>query len=365
MKVLFFASDYRIGLSSLLTDEALALHRRNIPLHCIAGEGEQEPGLRSQLEREGVPLTIVEGMDAHHRFRHLAQRVACIMREQEITHVHVQNNWQLALVAYVKGILRHKVKVVYTLHGFRHNHFFKSLVARLLIGGMLWLTADRIICMSRYLQSVFWPLKYKTVLLPLGVSDVFFEECPLPPVGEAGLQLVYPAQFRQGKNQEEVIRAFAAYLGKTNDEKAHLYLPGSGGLWENSRKLVIALQLEGRVTLPGQCTREEILALYRQSNVAVVASNSETFGQSIVEPWVMGRIVVSRPVGIAPDMIRHGENGFLFQSRESLCDTLVSIYSGKVNGEQIAKQAFFERRVFCWADIAEKYKAMLTGAGIK
>ena len=47
MNILFFASDYKIGLSTLLTDQLLALHRNGINVYPVAGEKNQEKGLEA------------------------------------------------------------------------------------------------------------------------------------------------------------------------------------------------------------------------------------------------------------------------------------------------------------------------------
>ncbi len=44
-KLLFFASDFKIGLSTLLADELIALYRYGIEVCAVAGENEQESGL--------------------------------------------------------------------------------------------------------------------------------------------------------------------------------------------------------------------------------------------------------------------------------------------------------------------------------
>lgn len=361
MKLLFFSSDFQIGLSALLVDEAIAFHQQGIPILCLAGEKEQEEGLKRFMEDNGVPLLIVDGLDEHRNFFVLARRIKQIIEEYAITHIHVQNNWQLAIIAYIRFILRipSKVKVIYTLHGFRHNNLLKSVIARIMIGTLLWLTADRIICMCKYLQSVFWPLKYKSVLLPLGISEEFFETHELPSIQDNGLQIIYPAQFRHGKNQELVIKAFADYLEQTRDEKTHLWLPGSGELLNKAKALASSLSLQNRISFPGQCTKKEVVDQYRKCNVAVVASNRETFGQSIVEPWVMGLIVVSRPVGIAPDIISPGQTGFLFKTQAELTSIWKQIANIPETQKKITGNTNREGSQFSWQKVVNLYKQRL------
>lgn len=358
-KVLFFASDFQIGLSSLLTDELIAFHQAGIDVIAVAGEREQEEGL-SKMIQEITAVHRIVGLDDHHHFRSLANNIAEIIKSHQTTVIHVQNNWQLALVAYAKYIILHNshLRIFYTIHGFRHNHPLKSIVARIVIGGVLLCFADRIICMSSYLKRKFSLLSYKIELLPLGIPNSFFAEKKLPST-DNGLQMVFPAQFRYGKKQDVIIRAFAQHIKDAGDTQSHLTLPGSGELLGQIKLLTSELGIADRVSFPGQCTKEQIRQLYLQSNIGIVASNSETFGQSIVEPFVFGRCVISTPVGIAPDIIKDGVNGFLFKTEKTLVKVMGLLYNNPSIILQCSKNSFNQREFFRWATICEQYKLLI------
>ena len=289
-KLLFFASDFKIGLSTLLADELIALYRYGIEVCAVAGENEQESGLSEKIKIEAIPIFRIDGLDRHEKFKELAISLIDIMVKNKIRVVHVQNNWQLALMAYVKFKLcfKQKIRIIYTLHGFRHNHLLKSYVAQVIIGLGLLCFADKVICMSGYLRKKFKLLSYKIELLPLGVSTSFFSGnyCPLP---QNGLQMIFPAQFRHGKNQDIIIRAFAEHIRRTNDNDSKLVLPGAGDLLSEMKGLTERLGISNRVEFPGLLCKEDVRLLYLKSNIGIVSSNSETFGQSIVEPFVLGR----------------------------------------------------------------------------
>lgn len=358
-RVLFFASDFNIGLSSLLTDQVLALHKSGIPVIAVAGEREQEAGLTQQLA-ELPHVYRIFGLDDHQQFRQLSAQIAKIVKEQRIGVVHVQNNWQLALVAYAKYVLLHdyRLKVVYTLHGFRHNHPFKSVVARLVIGMALLLLSDRVICMSTYLKRKFCWLAYKIELLPLGIPDSFFPlKHELPE--SSGLLMVFPAQFRYGKNQGMVISAFAQHIGNTGDDVSRLVLPGSGDMLESMKKMVGELGIADRVEFPGQCSKEQIRQIYLRSNIGVVASNSETFGQSIVEPFVLGRCVVTTPVGIAPDIMQEGVGGFFFHNSSELAGIMDRLYADTSLIIRCGASNFRHSGQFRWTAVTERYGNIL------
>ena len=359
-KLLFFASDFKIGLSSLLTDELIAFNQSNLDILAIAGEGEQEHGLSDKLCANKIHISRINGLDQHSNFRKLTCQIARLIEEEEIKFIHVQNNWQLAIISYIKYIKLkdHKLKVIYTLHAFRHNSPIKSVLARFIIGITLLFFVDRVICMSTYLTKRFWFIRYKIAEIPLGINDDYFikERIKGP---SNGLQMIFPAQFRHGKNHKLIIKAFAEHIKKENDEESKIIFPGKGPLEADLRELSNSLGLKDRVIFEGFCTKNKIKELYLQSNIGIVASNSETFGQSIVEPFVLGRCVLTTHVGIADDIIKEGVNGFFFNSKRSLVNLFGTLYHRQEVIESIGRKNFEKRYLFSWKKITYRYVTML------
>lgn len=357
-KLLYFASDFQIGLSALLTDQLISLQQSGIDVVAVAGSGQQEQGLETKLHSHNVDLIRIPGLDEHKNFKQLSRAIRDLILSRNISIVHVQNNWQLAIMGYVKTLLwpKRRIEIIYTLHAFRHNHPVKAKIAKLVIGSALLLVADHVVCMTRYLKKNFSLLSYKTKLLPLGINDEFFLSEFLPPKVDA-LRLIFPAQFRKGKNQDLIIQAFHSYCTATNDRTSTLTLPGSGPLLNQMKELASSLNLEKQVIFPGQLSKEEIKNAYLQSNVAIVASNSETFGQSIVEPYVLGRCVLSTPVGVATEII-HNNNGFLFGNASQLTDILRTLAADKNRLVEIGFNNFNERNQFAWSEITRQYKQL-------
>ena len=359
-KLLFFVSDFRIGQSALLTDQLLAISKSGIPFVAVSGEGEQEKGLKEKTT--DIDIRRIQGLDKHEYFLYLAKQLRTIIREDNIHCVHVQNNWQMLLVVFVKFLLLRKfnLPIIYTLHGFRHNHPIKSHIARIVIGLMLFLFADKVICMSSYLIRKFGFLGKKIFLLPLGINEEYFLERYVG-ISKSGLQMVFPAQFRTGKNQEILIRAFAKHIQQTNDTVSYLTLPGEGELKGTMQCLAKELAIADRVSFPGLCSKKEVLQLYLNANIGIVSSNSETFGQSIVEPFVLGRCVVSTHVGIADDILVDGENGYFFSSENQLVEIFGKLYQDQ---KLIAKAGAinFERRdMFTWKSVTKRYVQLIKG----
>lgn len=355
-KLLYFASDYKIGLSQLLTDQLLSIKDTGAPVIAVAGENQQESGLTKKLQDNNVNLIRINGLDAHDDFNRLVDVIVNLILQHKIEVVHVQNNWQLAIAsaAKLKLFRKRKFKIAYTLHGFRHNSPIKSAIARGVIGSALFVSADHVICMTKYLKKKFSLLSYKIDLIPLGVDENYFLDKYTAPKTDS-LHLVFPAQFRHGKNQDMVIRAFAEYVKKSGDKNATLTLPGNGDLLEMMKKLAIDLGVDHQVIFPGFVTKNLVKDYYLNSNIAIVASNSETFGQSIVEPYVLGRCVISTPVGIATEIIEDGKNGYIFNSENELTDRLLRLHQNKQNLRNMGYENFNNRMKFSWKNVTTAY----------
>lgn len=357
-KLLFFTSDYKIGLSALMVDELIAFYKSGINLIGIGGNKEQEPGLIKKINNVNAPLILINDFDEHHNFYKKVKEIYKIICANNIDTVHVQNNWQLSIIAFIKYFYRTNIKIIYTIHAYRHNSKLKSIIARLVIGSALLLFADRIICMCNSLKKAFNLLSYKITLLPLGISDEFFTEEYIEP-SHKGLQMIFPAQFRHGKNQDMIIRAFASHISKNNDTTSHLILPGEGALLNKMKLLSSKLNISDRITFPGQCTKNEIFQLYLKSNIGIVSSNSETFGQSIVEPFVLGRCIISTPVGIATDIIIDDKTGYIINSEKELVNILNKLYCHQNIIQDIGQNNFNRRNLFKWDKISIKYIELL------
>lgn len=363
MRLLFFASDYKIGLSAVLVDQLITLNKKEVLSVCaVAGEKEQEFGLTQKLQDLHVRIKRIPGLDRHAGFFKLVASIVKIIDEENIEIVHVQNNWQLALVVFAKyfRIKFDRIKIIYTIHGFRNNHPVKSFFARIVIGLCLFLFANKIIYMSEYVRRKFTLLSFKMQKNYLGIEDSFFD-VKENDIDSKCLKMVFPAQFRPGKNQDMIIRAFSRYIKESEDKEAELYLPGSGELKEGYEKLVNELGTDDQVFFPGQLSKKEIKDLYRSCNIGIVASNSETFGQSIAEPFVLGRCLITRTVGIAPEIIKEGVNGFYFNSENELVNILSYLGKSKARLLETGNINFMKRDLFSWENHSRRYIDLILG----
>ena len=197
------------------------------------------------------------------------------------------------------------------------------------------------------------------IILPLGIDNNFFSTQKHTLICDR-LKLIYPAQFRIGKNQDLVIKAFAQYTQKAQDKDSILYLPGDGEFLVEMKKLSNLLNLDGQIIFPGRVTKKEILHLYEQCNTAIIASSSETFGQCIVEPYVLGLNIITTKVGVAPDIIVDKKNGRYFKTQEELVGILSYFHDNPNKIRQSGDYNYEKRDTFRWDVITEKYLEYLS-----
>lgn len=82
------------------------------------------------------------------------------------------------------------------------------------------------------------------------------------------------------------------------------------------RRLAAALGLAGRVRFLGRLAHDELPALYRAADVALVCSHSESFGLAALEAHACGAPVVGTAVGGLPAFVEEGRSGHLVGSRD-------------------------------------------------
>ena len=204
------------------------------------------------------------------------------------------------------------------------------------------------------MKKQFRILNRKIEILFLGVDKIFFIDY-VPASFSTRKRLVFPGEFRDGKNQDVLIRVVRKYIDETGDEDVELCLPGMGKNLKTSKALSKKLKLDQKVLFPGVLNRKDMLKCYLQSQFVVVPTNIETFGLCIAEAFVLGRVVISRRVGVAEDIITHRETGFLYNTERELLDIFLEILTDADTCLHVSQNAYKARDMFRWENICSKY----------
>lgn len=354
-RILFFTSSHQIGLTGQLTEQALCFTKMGMGKFLfVSGEKEQFPGLFEKLKQHLVPHATITGIDDHAEFPRLVREFRDIAVQFRPDFVTVHTNWQLAIAAIARLISRSSYSLVYVIHGYRHNYRIRSLIARILIGAALYIFSDHVITPSGFLRKRFGFLKEKNKVIFIGEGALLFGNHPLPSFSGTR-RIIFAGIFREGKNQALLIRVLKKYIERSSNEDVELFLPGNGPLLENCRTLARELDIGDKVFFPGFVNRAEMLALYLRCQFAVAPTNVETFGHCIVEPFVLGRVVITRHIGVADDIIRHGETGFFFDTERDLLDLLLAVLPDQALCTRVAAKARQERDLFRWQRVCTEH----------
>jgi glycosyltransferase involved in cell wall biosynthesis len=158
-----------------------------------------------------------------------------------------------------------------------------------------------------------------------------------PHLGDASLIIGTVALLRAEKNIPILIEAFAQ-VHKV-DPRAHLLIVGSGAV----RQILLQLIEEHRIG--NACTLIEASATpanwMRAIDVFVTPSRSEAFSNSLLEAMACGCCPVASSVGGLPEMITHGENGYLVEpgNLQQLADALCMLTRNPKQRLQMAEAA--------------------------
>lgn len=112
------------------------------------------------------------------------------------------------------------------------------------------------------------------------------------------------------KNHRMLVECLPLIIERAT-RSVHLLICGDGPLEGPLRAQVLELGLSDQVHFMGRLPRTELTDLYSLGDILVHTSLSEGFGNIILEAMLSRLLVVASPVGVAPDVIRHRENGYL------------------------------------------------------
>jgi glycosyltransferase involved in cell wall biosynthesis len=145
------------------------------------------------------------------------------------------------------------------------------------------------------------------------------------------------------KAQERVILAFNS---KFKNNEFELWIVGGGALFKHYEEKIKKLGLDRQVLLLGEKSKTEVFSLINESDVLVVSSVNETFGNTVIEAFFLGKPVISTKCG-GPEELIDDSNGILCgHSSEEIAEAMVSVYNKyfdydniKIKNQALAKYA--------------------------
>lgn len=148
--------------------------------------------------------------------------------------------------------------------------------------------------------------------------------------------LMHASNFRELKRVGDVVQIFAHVREHI---PAKLVLIGEGPDQPHIQQLVKELNLSDSVVFLG--TLDQVEPLFRCADLFLLPSEQESFGLSALEAMMCGVPVIGSDVGGMPEVITHGETGYLYPvgDTQSMAQSAVSLLSNSVEHERFRQAA--------------------------
>ena len=313
------------GLSTYLDALHQGLRQRGHQVTVIAentlnGWPELRQRLRSRLGR-GLRRLF------RHHARRLVRREAELLAYTQLVRrmdlrafdvLHAQDLFTANILMDLRPV--HGRPIVYTPHGIlserrqpqnglrptRLTRLYRRVIDHIAASG-----ADHVVVLSRHFARRLRRLGARPARLtvsPSGLVDPGLPS-PLERVGREGpVTITYLGRMKSSKGPQLLLRALAR-IGR-RAPPWRLQLIGDGPGLPGLRRLVRRLRLDG-VTFYGR--QDDVYRFLRRSDILVIPGLEETFPMAGIEGLFAGQAVLASRCGGLPEMIQHGETGWLFE----------------------------------------------------
>jgi len=174
----------------------------------------------------------------------------------------------------------------------------------------IWRNAARVVAVSEFTRQMarqHYAVPMEVIpngvdlgALPVSLQQASGATCPV--------RLVFAGRFMEQKNPADLIQA----LAQLKDLSWQCAMLGDGPLLESIRASVTASGLSERFWLPGWVTPDQVLSEFARSDLLVLPSRSEGLSVVGVQALGMGLAMLLSDAGGNLELVRDGENGFLF-----------------------------------------------------
>jgi len=196
-------------------------------------------------------------------------------------------------------------------------------------------------------------------VVPCGIDTEAYS--PGPPDPEPGL-LCFVGRVKRYKGVQHVLGALRLLLDRGVD--CRLAVVGSGDYLEDLRWAAADRGLMDRVDFPGYVSHEEKVRWLRRSWVAVLPSEKEGWGLTVIEANACGTPVVASDSDGLRDSVRDGETGLLVPHGDeaALADALQRVLSDRELRGRLAERALPWARSFDWDATARRMMSIMQDA---
>jgi UDP-glucose:(heptosyl)LPS alpha-1,3-glucosyltransferase len=143
---------------------------------------------------------------------------------------------------------------------------------------------------------------------------------------------------------------------KTQNRKFKFIVAGKGNI-KKYKKMAQDVQIISDVIFTGPVNKDKIIKLYLASDLYIMLSKFDTFGNVVLEAMAAGLpVIISSNVG-AKDLVQEGGNGFIISNTSDsdyIAAKITLLLDKNIRG-QLAEAAYKTAAQNTWDDVTKKY----------
>lgn len=234
-----------------------------------------------------------------------AATLTSMLADSEIDHVHAHFGTNSATVALLWSVLSGGSYSM-TVHGPEEFDSPAALSLGRKVAGSAFTAAISDFCRSQLCRWTDYEHWDKIVKVRCAVDATYLAEPP-PPLPDAR-RLLFIGRLSEQKAPMLLLEAAIEALKSDSFELAFI---GDGDFRPMMERRIVEAGVGDSVKLLGWRSGAEVRAELERSQVMVLPSFAEGLPVVIMEALAMGRPVISTTIAGIPELVRHGENGWL------------------------------------------------------
>ncbi len=266
--------------------------------------------------RELIARTDFDAWIIHNTFPAMSPVIYQVAMEQHAPIIHYMHNYRptcLNGVFYRNNAPCFSCKNGHFLPGIIHSCWRNNPVFSALAAATLKKT-HRMGTWQKLSAYVAVSNRQRQLLVESGIPAELIRTIPhfitatdVTPANHQGKNVLFSGRLTQEKGVMELIRAWELIAPQDKT----LYIMGDGPLRAKLESYIAAHHLNS-VCLTGFIPHKEQASIRNTCGLTVIPSLwEETFGMVILESWRHGAPVIVNPIGGLPELITHGENGWI------------------------------------------------------
>lgn len=132
------------------------------------------------------------------------------------------------------------------------------------------------------------------------------------PAGDKPPSVLFVGRLSSEKHIEDLLAAVARTSPELN---LHATIIGAGEQLQALKQQAQDLGIADRVNIPGKVSQEQLVQAYKDATFFCMPSTAELQSIATLEALASGKPVVLADAVALPHLVRHGENGYLFEPR--------------------------------------------------